>query len=188
MATCFGLLGLVAVETSFDNLVCSEIGLAQLRFRDSFTMARQHWADITDSPRSNTSEDTVFPTMVVPQVSVPDAELPRRLDRPRPAVQLAVPALLLARAHGGPVLQRSAVAPADLGRWLRRTQVPLPADLRIEVNSFVAWLLELLVPMSCGWAYPMQVQLGLWQRQLRLRLAIYRLDWFQVFAVYGVEL
>lgn len=48
-AICFGLLGIVAVETSFDNLVCSEIGLAQFRFRDSFAMVRQHWADIIDS-------------------------------------------------------------------------------------------------------------------------------------------
>ena len=42
------------------------------------------------------------------------------------------------------MLQRLEVAPTDLSRWLRRTQVSLP-DLRLEVRFFVAWVLKFFV-------------------------------------------
>ena len=147
-----------------------------------FLMAQERWADAVDTPTSSISEPCGPTPAVAMLVVVPDTL------RMFPMQVLRQPTLLAASCAERPAPSRSAVSSADLGRWLCTSQVPLPLALRDEVNSFIGWLLEFLCDMPLHRNVRMQIQFHVWQNSLRLRVAIYRLRWFQVFAIYGVEL
>ena len=145
-------------------------------------MAQERWADAVDTPTSSISEPCGPTPPVAMLVVVPD------ILRVVPMQVLRQSTLLAASCAERPAPSRSAVSSADLGRWLCASQVPLPLALRDEVNSFIGWLLEFLCDMPLRRNVRMQIQLHVWQNSLRLRVAIYPLRWFQVFAIYGVEL